>query len=241
MGLSSQWCSISSISLHRPLEQNSRMTDQSDQLNAQAPATDPSRLSPPSESASSKLTSALPSSVGPLPDIVPSPHAASPISPEYAWFARGIHEYIRSYITLADQKAAFFFASAAALLVFLYKDHAIERWLKDPRTWAVGDLFSFLGVVGLAVTALLTISVVAPRLKGSKRGRVFWEAIAEFPDAASYARDVSGATGGDLVADTLQHSFDLALVCRRKYRVLQRALWSGAVGLLATIGYLVLG
>lgn len=214
-------------------------TDESN--SPQAATTGPGVLSPPTTSKPSSLAGPRPPAPGSPPELVPSPRLGLHTPAEHSWFARAIHDYIRSYITLADQKAAFFFASATALLVFLYKDHAVTRWLKDPRTWTAADLCSCLAVVGLAATSLVTISVVAPRLKGSQRGRVFWEAIAEYPDSASYAKDISAAPTADLVADMLQHSFDLAQVCRRKYRALQRALWTGGVGLLATIAYLLVG
>src|ERR1035441_7419098 len=50
---------------------------------------------------------------------VPTP---SPVAADYhAKFAEEVHNYLREYIRNADQKAAFFFAGATALLAFLHR------------------------------------------------------------------------------------------------------------------------
>jgi len=149
-------------------------------------------------------------------------------------FTEFVHVYVREYIRAADQKATFFFAGSTALLAFLYRNNVSVHWLKPVMQWNILDVISFVAMVALAAGALAAVLVVIPRTPGSRRGFVFWEAIAEYGGARDYADDVqtlSAATIGQIKAE---HSYDLAKVCRRKYRMLRVALWICAAGLLAS-------
>ena len=100
---------------------------------------------------------------------------------ELHWkFAEETHQYVREYIRQADQKAVFFFAGATALIAFLYNASLIQRWIKYPTQWNFVDMISFIATVGLSFSALSCLATVFPSLKGSKRGHVFFGAVAEF-------------------------------------------------------------
>jgi hypothetical protein len=105
----------------------------------------------------------------------------------HAKFSEELHNYLREYIRNADQKATFFFAGATALLAFLHSQKGTSRWLKDVRTWTVVDGLAFLAMISLALSACALLSVVFPRLKGSRRGLIFFSAIAEYESSREYA------------------------------------------------------
>lgn len=150
-------------------------------------------------------------------------------------FTTFAHQYIRDYINLADQKATFFFTGATALLAFLYNKDVPARWLRPVMQWNVLDTIAFLAMAALAVGALLALFVVIPRTPGSRRGFLFWEAIAEYETGRQYSDELSLLSGPTLVQVKAEHCFDLAVVCRRKYRILRWALWTGAVGLVGAL------
>jgi hypothetical protein len=166
---------------------------------------------------------------------VPSSGVSSTGIEARAKFTDEVHQYIREYIRLADQKATFFFTGGTALLAFLYKNDVSSRWLKPILTWNVIDTVAFAAMVALALAAFLAILVVIPRTPGSRRGFVFWEAIAEYESGRHYADELASLSPASLAQAKAEHCFDIAKVCRRKYRVLKYAIWSGTVGLVASL------
>lgn len=97
--------------------------------------------------------------------------------------------------------------------------------------WNILDTLAFVAMATLAVGAFLALLVIIPRTPGSRRGFLFWEAIAEYETGRQYADDLSLLSGPSLVQVKAEHCYDLAKVCRRKYRMLRCALWTGTVGL----------
>lgn len=151
---------------------------------------------------------------------------------EFSGFA---HQYIREYISLADQKATFFFTGATALLAFLYSKNVSAHWLKPIMQWNVLDTIAFVAMAALALGAFLALLVVIPRTPGSRRGFLFWDAIAEYDGGRQYFDDLWRLSPASLVQVKVEHCYELATVCRRKYRMLTYALWSGAVGLAGSL------
>lgn len=184
---------------------------------------------------------ALPTPAG-IPEVagerVPQPEPQQTIPADLykrLGFADQTHQYIREYIRLADQKAAFFFSACTALLAFLYRSDIAARWLKPVLSWNVVDAAAFLAMVSLAVAAIVSLVVIIPRTPGSRRGYLFWEAIAEYDTNRQYADDLASLTIPSLLQAKNEHCHDLARVCRRKYRALRIALWVGTVGLGASV------
>ena len=158
----------------------------------------------------------------------------------HARFSEDVHSYIREYIRNADQKAAFFFAAGTALLAFLHSRNTTSRWLKDIRTWSFTDTLAFLAMAGLASSAVVLIAVVFPRLKGPRRGILFFRTIAEHSSSAEYADEILRRSAHDIVRAKLEHSFDLSKVCAAKYRTLRVGFWIGGVGAVAALLFLFL-
>ena len=150
-------------------------------------------------------------------------------------FAESVHQYVREYIRFADQKATFLFTGATALLAFLYKNEVSVRWLKPVMQWNILDTVAFIAMMALALGVFLALLVVIPRTPGSRRGFLFWEAIAEYDSGRQYSDELRLLSSATLFQVKAEHCFDLARVCRSKYRVLRAAMWAGAVGLAASV------
>lgn len=211
-------------------------SSQSDEV-AQAPASTAPSL--PS-GAAEPLLSAVETATAPTVETGPV-RTTVPFAGHHTGFAGFVHQYVREYIQLADQKAAFVFAASAALLAFLYNSGASKLWLKAPTNWAWIDAVAFLSMVGLAVTSFLAVITVFPRMGGAKRGLVFFNAIAAHAEPGDYVAAVGALNHSDIAAVQLQHCHELARVCRMKYRALRRSFFVGAVAMLATLMYLLFG
>lgn len=79
-----------------------------------------------------------------------------------AAFSRHIHEYVREYIRLADQKAVFIFAFASALLAFLYQKDAHLTWYRPLGLWTALSPVALVAMVALAVGIGLTSIAMLP-------------------------------------------------------------------------------
>lgn len=179
---------------------------------------------------------------GPAAETLPSPEQApggggtpSTDLDKRLAFADQTHQYIRDYIRQADQKAAFFFTVSTALLAFLYKAGISSRWLKPLLRWNVLDMAAFLAMMALAMSAIVALLVIIPRTPGSRRGYLFWEAIAEYDTSRRYADDLVTLSIPTLLQVKSEHCHELAGVCRRKYKWLRIALWIGMLGLTASV------
>src|SRR5260221_7508073 len=180
--------------------------------------------------------SELASAVDKAPAGVPRPVVADC----HSKFSDDTHSYIRECIRNADQKAAFFFAALTTILAFLNAQNVPTRWLKDVRLWSFVDALGFVSTLGLAAGAVTLLAVVFPRLKGSRRGLLFFTAIPEYDTSSGYANDVLGGTGDDLVRARLHHCYELSKVCSSKYRTLRIGFWVGSVGAAAALLFLLL-
>lgn len=156
-------------------------------------------------------------------------------------FVDDVHDYIREHIRNADRKAVFFFGSTTAVLAFLHSVGASDRWLKSPYTWNLLDAITFVGMLGIAAGALSAAFIVVPRLPGSTRGLLYFNAIAEHSSPAEYAGKILGTSQQVLINEKAKHCYVLAGVCRAKFRWLSRSLWLSFVGLVCTFAFLLLG
>lgn len=166
--------------------------------------------------------------------------AAAPTLPDLPGgldeFVRHTHGYTREYIALADQKAAFLFTICTAMLVYMYREGALEQWLYDPRRWGFWAGVAFVATAALFVAAGSSVATVWPRLRGASRGIVFWKAIAGHKSSTEYVSALESMTARSLTTEMAAHLYELAAVCKRKYRWLSFAIWSAGLGMaLATL------
>lgn len=209
---------------------------QSERGSAPSPLESPSELNRP-------LVPKIDAPTKPVPSAVEDKGPTGPVSvsaADYSKFAEDIHNYIREYIRNADQKATFFFAAAAAMLAFLNTQNVPSHWLKDIRQWTFTDGLGFVSMFGLGIAAGVLFAVVFPRLKGSRRGILYFNAIAEHDTSNEYADEVIRRSADDIVRAKLQHAYDLSKVCAQKYRTLRVGFWIEAVGIFAALFYLLL-
>jgi hypothetical protein len=174
-----------------------------------------------------------------LEDKVPAGPPTAPVA-DHAKYAEEVHNYIREYIRNADQKATSFFAAAAGMLAFLNTQNVAAHWIKDIRQWTFTDSLGFVSMCGLGIASAIFLAVVFPRLKGSRRGILYFLAIAEYDTSTEYADEVVRRSGDELLRAKLQHDYDLSRVCVRKYRILRAGFWIGSVGICAALLYLFL-
>ena len=149
-------------------------------------------------------------------------------------FGEDVHQYIREYIQLADQKAAFFFTAAAAIIAYLSSKGDLVSWLIPLHTWGWYECLSFLATIFLFVSIACCLLVVAPRLGGNANGIIYFKAVSEYPNGESYASKVSGHSIKRLHEEKLKHAYELSKVCQRKYSTLFFAIWAGTFGYLFT-------
>jgi len=158
----------------------------------------------------------------------------------HATFTNDLHGYIRSHIQLADQKAAFLFAAVGTMLAFLHNKGITKIWMTDPRQWHSPEVLALVAEVGLLIGALAAFWVIVPRLRGAPRGIIYWKSITLFENKNEYAKHILSCEGEALTAAKLEHCYELAFICRQKYKAVSVGLWCGGIGLLAGIFYLAI-
>lgn len=76
-----------------------------------------------------------------------------------------MYREVREDIKSTDQKAMFFLVALVGVLVFLINRNATTSWFYGPGGWLFKDFVSFLGVLGLVVSAFTMLRVLYPSHK----------------------------------------------------------------------------
>jgi hypothetical protein len=160
----------------------------------------------------------------------------SHIHTEFANFHEG---YVRSYISLADTKAAVVFALASSLVAYLFTNDDFHNLLLAP-TWGWQTALAYLTSFSLIFAAALSAWVIAPRTPHTGEGLVFFGAVRNYPTDGAYVRAVRDSSEAELTEARLRHCYDVSQVCWKKYRVLKGAIWSGVIGLILLLGTLAM-
>jgi hypothetical protein len=129
-------------------------------------------------------------------------------------FAEHVHSYLGEFIRAADQKAAFLLVASAALL----------GWL---TTQTVGDWKYFVRIGAMVLvgfSAALAVFSVKPRQHRLNIGRIAWDGILKSGGSDEYHTAISKLDDCGLQEIT-GHSFQLAGILRKKYRLLWLAIW----------------
>lgn len=149
-------------------------------------------------------------------------------------FAEFHQEYVSSYIQFADTKAAWIFAIAAGLLVYILDKNDLHALLLFPQDPNLHMPIFVATVVLLIASAVLSFLVVLPRLPASGEGIVTFFSVAKKPSADSYVREVASMTDAALTEARLKHSYTISGVCSTKYARLRWAFITGVGGLIGT-------
>ncbi|MEZ0156203.1 MAG: Pycsar system effector family protein [Candidatus Reddybacter sp.] len=155
-------------------------------------------------------------------------------------FAKHINSYITDYIKVADQKAAFIFAAASALISYLIAQKENEKWLKSVADWSFFDGLSFLGMAGLFIALISACVVILPRLAKSHPGLIAFMSVAENESASCYSLQVRALENHELAESISKHSFDISKVCTKKYKALFVSMWALGIGAVISIFTLLL-
>jgi hypothetical protein len=155
---------------------------------------------------------------------------------ELTTFANDVHGYLRQNITWADQKAAFLFAGASGFLAYL-NSHGAFGFLHGNVAFRRADILLILAAASLLVTAAAAFITYWPRTKGLHAGLVFWGAIARNESAGAYLERVRGKAAEELAAAKLEHSYELAKICERKFKWADIGVRFGVVGFSLAIFY----
>lgn len=152
-----------------------------------------------------------------------------------AAFAAHVHGYVNNYITFADQKAAFVFAAATALLSYLNSQGGTVAWLKPPIAWSLLDTLACISSMGLLTAVICSLATILPRFHATRTGIVYWKSIAALSGPEEYLQRVPRQDRRALDDALLEHIFDLSRICCRKYRPLNVGILAGSVGLAAGV------
>ena len=156
-------------------------------------------------------------------------------------FASETHSYISDLIRLADEKTAFFSGASSAMLYLLFNSHA-EKYL----TWSLNQnsmhsIIALSAMTALSLACILGLGVVTPRRRSAPvRGHIFFEEIIQYDSRESFATEVMQLSDEQLIREKPANSYDLAIICARKYRFLAWQLWSMIIGLILAAPYLLL-
>lgn len=195
---------------------------------AQGPAAATSNVPP--EIAAAPAIGVPESGVG-LLQVIPTAN----LKAEHGEFAEFHEDYVRNYINLADNKAAWAFAIAGGVLAYLVTDAGIRSILLTPSLSVQFSVVA-LSILLLCASAACSFLVVAPRLSSpSNEGVVFFGAVAKRKSAASYIADVAAMSPEGLTEARIKHCFDISRVCARKYFFLRIAIWVGVAALVFSL------
>lgn len=145
-------------------------------------------------------------------------------------FSEQTHQYIRDYIHAADQKAAFFFAAFAGLIGYSNSIGVLTSWVVNVSTWDLGIVVAFAHTLLVLFAAFCCLWVVKPRLRGSAKGLIFFNSIAQHESAADFVTEFSDSDISKLLTEKVKHTFEISKVCKDKYFVLGIGLWTGGIG-----------
>ena len=144
-------------------------------------------------------------------------------------FAKFQHDYITGNIAAADQKEVVILAIASGLLGYAISNPEYVGWLRTGLT-GFAELLSSLSIILLVLSAACALKVLWPSLKGEPKGIVYWQSVSGQKSKSKFVADVSKCSAEELTTEILEHNFEIANVCNRKFQWLRGALWAGLLG-----------
>lgn len=150
---------------------------------------------------------------------------------DFANFQEG---YVRHYIALSDTKAGILFGFVSTFIAFIFSKpifstllfNSTQRW-ESWVAWVCAAL--------LITSASLAAWVIAPRLKTTGEGLIFFGAVSAHSSSETYLGAVRSAGAARLAEARLMHCYDVSAVCWRKYHNLRVAIWLSVAGLAVSL------
>jgi hypothetical protein len=150
---------------------------------------------------------------------------------DFAAFQEG---YVGRYIALADTKAALTFGVASGVIGHLLSQEDLKALLVQPQ-WSPACVLLGCTLFLLGLSAICAFLVIAPRLKNSGGGLVFFGTVGQRPSADSYVQEVAARSASELTAARLRHCYDVSRVCSVKYGYLRKAMWLALPGIFSAL------
>ena len=148
---------------------------------------------------------------------------SAPHDPTRAGVADFMHGPLVQTIVMADRKAGILFTLVSAALLFLFTRMPTPLWSGEGAAWSAVVLL----LVAAASSAFL---VIFPRIR--RRDNVyFWGSVAEHDSPDAFIAAVNNHDSADLARAKMVYCYDLACICRRKFRLLKIAMLATAAGL----------
>lgn len=148
----------------------------------------------------------------------------------HAAFAESQQAYITTYIQLADTKCAWAFAVAAALVAFMLTNEDTSPLLSGP-TGSLSRCLAVASTVLLILSSCAAFLGTAPRLFSSRSRNPFsFVTVASFSSAKAFRKALAVQDESSLTEARVEHNYDIAVVCARKYRRVRECFWLGGAG-----------
>jgi pycsar effector protein len=160
----------------------------------------------------------------------------APRLPHHATFVSFEHEYLLAYMQLADAKAAVFMAITSGAIAYIVGHYGLS--------WVNLEHIRLHLILLPVSTSLLTFaagsafSVIVPRI-GDAGGIIHFRAVAKRTSAKQFANDVLETSESEMFEAQIAYCYQLAQTCERKYRWLDRSLFTGVLGYAAFLVTLV--
>ena len=104
-----------------------------------------------------------------------------------------------------------------------HRKHAISVWISDK--WIIVALVCFV------IAAVFAFYAILPRLRGAAGHIIYWKAISEHRNSSTFIEKVTQNSAEALAKQTLEHCYELSVICKKKYRLLRISLWLNGIGL----------
>lgn len=149
-------------------------------------------------------------------------------------FANFQESYVRHYIGLADTKAALLLGLMSTFIAHLFSKPEFNSLIFKPTcTWP--SWLAWTSTISIIAGAGFASWVIAPRLKSTGEGLVFFGAVRAHKKSGAYVNAVRLAGPDQLAEARLRHCFDVSDVCWRKYFHLRLAIWLSVAGLVISL------
>jgi hypothetical protein len=146
---------------------------------------------------------------------------------EFVW---KVHSYTCDWISTADTKAAFFFASYSAVLGAAYAAKLHHRFTQVAADhWQLAAFASILAFILLAAGIVCAFWALKPRLWNEKQtGLIFWENIQAHGTPSNFLNELKNTSCESLTEHVAHHTFMLGRIIHWKFIWVS---WSAGLGL----------
>ncbi len=154
----------------------------------------------------------------PRPDVHAPAHSAEVTgqSGPPPGFGKDVNDYLNHFVTVADAKATAFLA--ATLVV------ASVALTGSPPNQPLLRTASFVGVILLAASGVLSVVAIFPRLPKASRGLVFWEHIRQHKSASEYLNAARGLDPTAVEEEFATQNYYISAVLHRKHAWLRMSI-----------------